>query len=283
MKKLLNRIDDSRSPFKTIEDAKEWEALAGPNGITASQLRSMPADELKELARRMAVLLEKYPNWARMQTLVDVSDDTVLNNMLVEEVGWGSDVWINFAEKYGVNLKPDVLTAIFLNLPKNKQNQFLGQLSKEKQKQIINQLPDQADYNQLKPVPERTEPTDDTDTITDDDPEPEPEPTPIPTPIQIPRKATPEDDPDPTPPPEDTPEPTPPIILSKEEQEKRREMNIQLYNGAKTDWRVTYHYPKGKTETVNVEARSLPEAIAKAQRKKRPNMNHPRLTDIVRA
>ena len=79
---------------------------------------------------------------------------------------------------------------------------------------------------------------------------------------------------------QEPPPPTPPITLSPEEEEKRRQMNLSFYNGPKHKYRVKYYYRGGFTETLTVEARSLDQAINRAQKGKTPQKRFAYLIDI---
>ena len=63
---------------------------------------------------------------------------------------------------------------------------------------------------------------------------------------------------------EETLEPSP-IIPFKLKTEKRRKLNLKLFNGPKIKYRVTLRYQDKTKQTRTVEARSHPEAIAKAE------------------
>jgi hypothetical protein len=83
--------------------------------------------------------------------------------------------------------------------------------------------------------------------------------------------------------PPDTPEPlepTPPLKLSLGEKKKRKEMNLRFYMGPRAIWAVKYGYPRGKGDSVTVEARSLPDAMNTAQRIKPPKRYLPNFVDI---
>ena len=73
----------------------------------------------------------------------------------------------------------------------------------------------------------------------------------------------------------ETPEPlkpTLPLGLSKNDMSKRRDMDRKFYTGPKSIYRVTYIYSKTSKQTLPpIEARSIPEAMQKAQRAKEPN------------
>ena len=111
------------------------------------------------------------------------------------------------------------------------------------------------------------------------DPIPPPDPTPTPPPKQ--RK---------TPPPPEPPktvEETPPpetqrlLGLSRSDVEKRRAMNLSLHSGKKMLYRV--NYPDLKQVIGPLEARSLPDALGKAQRQRRTAKKLPRtiIVDLI--
>jgi len=75
-------------------------------------------------------------------------------------------------------------------------------------------------------------------------------------------------------------DPTPPLRLSAADQKKRREMNLSFFMGSKAVYVVTYGYPRGKGDSVTVEARSLPDAMNTAQRVKSPTRYLPNFVDI---
>ena len=87
----------------------------------------------------------------------------------------------------------------------------------------------------------------------------------------------------PTPELEETPPTTPPLRLSLEEEKKRKEINLKLFNGPRERYRVKFTYPKGGKEAITVDARSFPEAIDKAQMARKPNKYPPSITDVVRS
>lgn len=68
---------------------------------------------------------------------------------------------------------------------------------------------------------------------------------------------------------------TPPLELSLEDQEKRRQMQRLMFKGPVEKYRVSYGYGYNTT----IEARSLPEALAKVQRSKPVTLNTPQ--DII--
>ena len=74
---------------------------------------------------------------------------------------------------------------------------------------------------------------------------------------------------------------TPPLRLSKSEVEKRRAMNLQLFRGKKLLYRVSY--PDLNQIIGPLEARSLPDALGKAQRQRRTAKKLPRtiIVDLI--
>ena len=70
---------------------------------------------------------------------------------------------------------------------------------------------------------------------------------------------------------------TPKLRLTPKQSVKRREMNVLLYRGSKRLYEVEFQYKGTKTETIApIEARSLPDALGKAQRKRSPNKYLPK-------
>ena len=71
---------------------------------------------------------------------------------------------------------------------------------------------------------------------------------------------------------------TPPLKLTKQEQEKRKDMNLSLFRGRVMLYRVNYQYRGDKRENIGpLEARSFSDALGKAQRQRRPNKTLPRV------
>jgi hypothetical protein len=67
-----------------------------------------------------------------------------------------------------------------------------------------------------------------------------------------------------------------PIKLSLEDKKRRRELNLSLYRGKKVLYDVSYSYRGGKTQRIGpFEARSLPDALGKAQRKRMSSKDLP--------
>jgi len=74
---------------------------------------------------------------------------------------------------------------------------------------------------------------------------------------------------------------TPHLRLSRSDVEKRRAMNLSLHNGKKMLYRV--NYPDLKQVIGPLEARSLPDALGKAQRQRRTAKKLPRtiIVDLI--
>jgi len=79
---------------------------------------------------------------------------------------------------------------------------------------------------------------------------------------------------------EETIEETQKLNLSKADQEKRREMNLQFYMGPKQMWAIDYKFPRGPGKSTTVEARGMIDAMSKAQRATTPSRYLPSVVDI---
>lgn len=79
---------------------------------------------------------------------------------------------------------------------------------------------------------------------------------------------------------EETLEETQKLNLSKADQEKRREMNLQFYMGPKQMWAIDYGFPRGPGRSTTVEARGMVDAMSKAQRATTPSRYLPNVVDI---
>jgi len=70
---------------------------------------------------------------------------------------------------------------------------------------------------------------------------------------------------------------TQPLKLSPSEKKKRRELNLSLYRGKKTLYEVHYDFKGGKTQRIGpLEARSLVDALNRAQRRRMAHKTLPR-------
>ena len=75
---------------------------------------------------------------------------------------------------------------------------------------------------------------------------------------------------------------TPPLVLSVKQKKKRRELNLALFSGKKLLYRVNYQYKGGRQENIGpLEARSLPDALGKAQRKRTGNKTLPTVITVT--
>jgi len=81
---------------------------------------------------------------------------------------------------------------------------------------------------------------------------------------------------------EEEPEPTPPLKLTEKEKKDRRKLNLALFSGKKQLYRVNYQYKGGRKETIGpLEARSLPDALGKAQRIRSGNKTLPTVITVT--
>jgi len=105
--------------------------------------------------------------------------------------------------------------------------------------------------------------------------------TPTPTPTE-PTTPTPTEPTTPTPTEPTTPTPTPPLPLTPKQRETRRKMTLQLFSGKNKLYRVNYQYKGGRKETIGpLEARSLPDALGKAQRVRSGNKTLPTVITVT--
>jgi hypothetical protein len=74
----------------------------------------------------------------------------------------------------------------------------------------------------------------------------------------------------------------PTVKLPKADEKKLRTFKLRLYMGPKERYRVKYSYPKGKGETVTVDARGFPDAVQKAQRIRKTSKYLPNVIDVTR-
>ena len=88
--------------------------------------------------------------------------------------------------------------------------------------------------------------------------------------------------PTPTPTEPTTPTPTPPLPLTPKQRETRRKLNLQLFAGKKQLYKVNYQYKGGRKENIGpFEARSLPDALGKAQRVRSGNKTLPTVITVT--
>lgn len=65
-------------------------------------------------------------------------------------------------------------------------------------------------------------------------------------------------------------------------QKEMRSFRLRLYMGPKERYKVKIGYPRGKAETVVVDARGFPDAVQKAQRIRKTSKYVPNLIDVTR-
>ena len=81
---------------------------------------------------------------------------------------------------------------------------------------------------------------------------------------------------------ETLPSQTPVLKISTKQKKKRRELNLALFSGKKLLYRVNYQYKGGRQENIGpLEARSLPDALGKAQRKRTGNKTLPTVITVT--
>ena len=74
-------------------------------------------------------------------------------------------------------------------------------------------------------------------------------------------------------------EPTP-TFLPESKPEERRDIRLRLWGGPREKYKVKFSFPQGQSQTVTVEARSFPEAVNRAQRRRRGNRYLPSMVDV---
>jgi len=286
LKRLSLSMDDKGLPTElfTPAERRQWEKLANKNGISTHDLRYASQERLRRLINEAIEYYESHPYETRMVQVNEVYDEYV-------NTYWDTDEYINFLKKNRDIPDPNLVASILINRP------F---------KDIPKILEDVADYNLKKPIPkivesvsEKRKPTEDEDTGEDVDekPDDETEPTPFPPkeePKEEPKDETEktpkeepdeEDEPEPPPPPDEDDEPEPETKkkpLTEDQKIEIRRHRLQLFNGPKTIYKVKYVFPRGKGQTIRIEARGFVEALNKAQRRRRSNKHHPSLVDITR-
>ena len=183
-------------------------------------------------------------------------------------------------------------TLITTNLSKKDAKKLLEEtteLSKTEINNIIEQLrkpapkPTEDDITDIVPVDDTEEgtpvpPIEKQDPVPDqpDPTKPEP-PEEIQEPVPEPPEVIPDEEPI-----QDEPTQTPPLRLTIKQREARRKLNLQLFSGKKQLYRVNYQYKGGRKETIGpLEARSLPDALGKAQRIRSGNKTLPTVIKVT--
>lgn len=72
------------------------------------------------------------------------------------------------------------------------------------------------------------------------------------------------------------------LKLKEKDELVRGKLNLRLFRGRKSLFRVTFFFSRSTTEIKTVEARSFGEAMNKAQRRRKPRKKQPRLVDLVK-
>lgn len=262
----------SRTPLE-LDEVRQWEKFAGPDGISTSDLRKLPDEKLKDIVEAIAEFYEKNP----ANKIIDarttlVVPEEVFYDEFVDYVGFDADEYINFLKTYGDDI-PNVDTSIYLTL---------GKINPSDQKQILD---DVADYNlnnlvlgdtttsitpeiieELSDISKTGDPQEPgfTPPIEEILPDEDIEPIEAP-PIQIQEPVLGEPAPQ-EPIIEPTPEdPIPPPIPFKQKSKARQKINLRLFRGPKIKYRVVHSYRDSTKTSITVPAQSIPEAISKAE------------------
>ena len=273
LKRIDFRIGKLEEAALTAGEKKFLETEIGSLGQSTDDIRNRLSRDAA-LKKKLQDIVDKVgmdPTTARMAEVIeDVQDLTDFTDPY--------EVWdaIDFVDKIPDHkLKASLMSSIILGLSDKDARKMLDETTSLTETEIDNVI------EQLrKPAPRQDQPQDQIpdiipdeieDTIPDEVQEPDIEP-----PIQItdPIQDIIPDTPTPTivepqPPDEPIDEPEPidptPVIPFKLKTEKRKKLNLKLFNGPKTKYRVTLRYQDKTKQTRTVEARSHPEAIAKAE------------------
>jgi len=288
IKDLIDKGDDIPKGL-TLDEVRQWEKMCGESGISTNYLRTVKGKKTLKTIQEVAEYYEKNPAHFTAGAAY-VPPEQIFYDEIINNLGWDDDIYIDFLKTYGdgLNIDKNYLAGVLLRVSINDAVKVLDNTAID--------IPE--DYKD-RPASPGLVPREETKTIPETGigeeqlPEETPEQAPTP-PIEI-TKQTPEQTPKQIPEqvleqttapleePTDTPEPLPvtmSIPLSKREQEKRREMNLSFFMGSKAVYVVTYGYPRGKGDSVTVEARSLPDAMNTAQRVKSPTRYLPNFVDI---
>jgi len=246
------------------------------NGISIEEISHLPKETLEDLMGDTLKYYRKNPDAPR-QYVINETPETDLFRKTIDDLGYFDDAYIDMLKNPKGKIDPNLVASILFYLPPKERKKILE---------------DVADYNLEKPVPGLSEsvtpkPDSAIDTSTDQSPTEDEEEDTTPVPAQdeeettittqktVQETAT-EEEPEPTP--EEKPIETPPLRLSPKDREKRREMNLSLYRGKKVLYDVNYSFKGGKTQRVGpLEARSLADALGKAQRRRMSNKTLPRV------
>ena len=268
---FANLVDESlKYDDLTTAEKKFLETQLGNTGQSIDDIRHALTRE-KKLKDKIGDLIEYYDDNPGDARMVEVLEE-------VDLIDWDDVDYYDLKNFVETNpeyaLEMGVLTAAIPHLTQKEAEDLLRDatnLPNSAIRDIVNE------YNKSKPGKDDstdTPPTEKEETTPiQTQPDPDPDPTKPDPPKQ---KTPPTQESEPTP--DEDPTITPPIKLSLEAKQKRKEMSLQLFRGSKKLYEVSFNYKGGKTQEIGpVEARSLPDALGKAQRKRSPNKTLPRV------
>jgi len=281
MEKFLLDIGDPIFPKLTpaeLAEVRQWEKLGG--GLTNLRRTAKKSPEILKTVEQISDFYKKNPAQFSAGASV-IPEEVFIFQNFAREYDFEVDDLINF-----INKNDDLFSDGTLI------NGLVGVLNPSDVKKVVKKtttLPSEVIDDLVEQRREFTPPGEKPEAAP---PIPVDDPTPVPPiPIEIQEPVI--DDPPPPPPViiqdpppvepviQETP-PTPPITLNKRQREMRRGLNLRLFRGKKSMFRVSFFFSRSISEVKNVEARSFVEAVNKAQRQRKPRKKQPRLIDVVK-
>ena len=279
IKKIYGKIDDFVDPFNipdsfTLEEARQWEKIVGNSGISTADLRKLDADNVK-IFKRIEDIAEFYDKNKDLYTAGAhvIPEEVILLDDFLNDVGWEPDEFINFLDEFDetLNLDSSLVTSILTRLDAkqtkdavitlDRSSELSDSIMKEIDETISEQeievereevIPGGLSLREDQIIEEITETKPKTKTIQVQEQEP----------VQITEPITEEVLTEEVLTEEITPVSSIPFKLKSK---TRQAINLQLYRGRKQKYRVQLKYSDGTKTSVTFDARSHPEAIAKAE------------------
>jgi len=273
LKKVNNYLTDIGDPFfpkltaSELDEIRQFEKI----GLTDLRRTVQRNPEILNTVSEIVEYYEKNPASYAAGAAV-IPEEVVIFRSIAKKIDWDVDDLVYFINKND-DLFADgsLISSILPSLSKEDAAKVLEETTSLPQDQIDNVI------EQLRKAAPRTDLAE--AQVSDQIPEEEqgfiieqiPEQVPKLTPVQVPELTTAQELAQELPQgtveetiTEETLEPSP-IIPFKLKTEKRRKLNLKLFNGPKIKYRVTLRYQDKTKQTRTVEARSHPEAIAKAE------------------
>ena len=277
IKKIYGKIDDFVDPFNipdsfTLEEARQWEKIVGNSGISTADLRKLDADNVK-IFKRIEDIAEFYDKNKDLYTAGAhvIPEEVILLDDFLNDVGWEPDEFINFLDEFDetLNLDSSLVTSILTRLDDkqtkdavinlDRSSELSDSIMKEIDETISEQeievereevIPGGLNLREDQIIEEITEPETKIIQVQEQEPVQTTEQTPEEILIEEPLTE------------EITPVSSIPFKLKSK---TRQAINLQLYRGRKQKYRVQLKYSDGTKTSVTFDARSHPEAIAKAE------------------